>query len=66
MNNLQAALIKQLSLREAEGSRRYLKQEQHGLVDFTSNDYLGLARSKELFQSILKENARLHQKAGVA
>src|SRR6187551_3799250 len=52
MNNLQAALIKQLSLREAEGTRRYLKPDQHGRIDFTSNDYLGLARSQELFQSI--------------
>ena len=52
MNNLQSALTKQLALREEEGIRRFLKADQHGLIDFTSNDYLGLARSLELFQAI--------------
>ncbi len=52
MNNLQSVLTKQLSLREAEGIRRFLKADQHGLIDFTSNDYLGLARSVELFHTL--------------
>ncbi len=52
MNNLESSLAKQLALREKEGSRRYLKPDQHGLIDFTSNDYLGLARSSELFAEI--------------
>ncbi len=52
MNNLQSVLIKQLALRESEGTRRYLKSDQRNSIDFTSNDYLGLARSPELLQSI--------------
>ncbi len=52
MNTLQSSLAKQLALRDTEGSRRFLKPDQHGLIDFTSNDYLGLARSPELFKAI--------------
>jgi 8-amino-7-oxononanoate synthase len=52
MNILKSALAKQLALRESEGMRRFLKADQQGLIDFTSNDYLGLARSQELSQAI--------------
>ncbi len=52
MNTLQSSLAQQLALRDAEGSRRFLKSDQHGHIDFTSNDYLGLARSPELFKAI--------------
>ncbi|HOX82855.1 MAG TPA: 8-amino-7-oxononanoate synthase [Chryseolinea sp.] len=52
MDPLQSVLIKQLAIRETEGARRFLKEDQHGSIDFTSNDYLGLARSPELFKAI--------------
>lgn len=52
MNVLKSALAKQLALRESEGIRRFLKEDQEGLIDFTSNDYLGLARSQELAKAI--------------
>ncbi|MEO7988820.1 MAG: pyridoxal phosphate-dependent aminotransferase family protein [Chryseolinea sp.] len=52
MNSLQSSLAKQLALRDTEGTRRFLKPDRHGLTDFTSNDYLGLARSPELFKAI--------------
>ncbi|MDF7810819.1 8-amino-7-oxononanoate synthase [Hymenobacter sp. YC55] len=37
-------LSQQLAQREAEGTRRRLTQSAAGLVDFSSNDYLGLSR----------------------
>ncbi|SDI97193.1 aminotransferase class I/II-fold pyridoxal phosphate-dependent enzyme [Chryseobacterium jejuense] len=49
LNRFQEALCK----REQAGTLRTLKQKVEG-VDFYSNDYLGLARSKE-FQNILLE-----------
>jgi len=55
MSHLQSALIQRLAQREMEGASRYLKSDQRGLVDFTSNDYLGLAQSEDLFQNIEKQ-----------
>lgn len=66
MNQFQSVLIKQLAQREAEGIRRYLKTDQHDLIDFTSNDYLGLARSAELFQQIEKKVHSLQLKSNGA
>ncbi|KAA9339294.1 8-amino-7-oxononanoate synthase [Hymenobacter busanensis] len=43
-----ARLAQQLQQREAAGTRRRLSLPAAGLVDFASNDYLGLARSPEL------------------
>ena len=51
MDRLQQELLKRLKARENEGSLRSLKYTS-GLIDFTSNDYLGLARSEELFYAI--------------
>lgn len=45
------AIFKKLEDRKAHGSYRSLKL-QGDLIDFVSNDYLGLSRSKELFQHI--------------
>lgn len=45
------SLNQKLESRRQEDSLRKLTQSS-GLIDFTSNDYLGLARSKELFEEI--------------
>jgi 8-amino-7-oxononanoate synthase len=50
MNALQNSLQKKID----ENSFRQLKT-LHGLIDFSSNDYLGLARSEKLFELIQKE-----------
>ncbi|HEY9048682.1 MAG TPA: 8-amino-7-oxononanoate synthase [Ohtaekwangia sp.] len=51
MDRLQKELSKRLKAREEEGLLRTLKHTS-GLIDFTSNDYLGLARSEDLFNAI--------------
>ncbi|MBC8085542.1 MAG: 8-amino-7-oxononanoate synthase [Hymenobacter sp.] len=43
-NQLHQRLTQQLAQREAAGTRRRLTQPAAGLVDFSSNDYLGLSR----------------------
>lgn len=48
MNSLERFLSGKLAARDAEGSRRHLKVTAPQLVDFTSNDYLGLARATDL------------------
>lgn len=50
MENLENKLQK----RKDQNSFRVLKSNKAGLIDFSSNDYLGLARSSELKESILK------------
>lgn len=52
MNNLEQYLNDQLTAREQKGILRKLKQPDPNLIDFTSNDYLGLAKSSELSQRI--------------
>ena len=47
-------LQQRLSLREDQGLFRRLSPENY-LIDFSSNDYLGFARSKELSEMILEE-----------
>ncbi|MBL0745922.1 aminotransferase class I/II-fold pyridoxal phosphate-dependent enzyme [Chryseolinea lacunae] len=53
MESLDPLLEKRLAERRDKGLERTLKIARPGLVDFTSNDYLGLSRSPELFESIL-------------
>jgi 8-amino-7-oxononanoate synthase len=50
----------ELAQRESAGLRRYLTLD--ALIDFTSNDYLGLARSRELFEIITTKSRALHDK----
>lgn len=50
MENLENKLQK----RKDQNSFRILNSNKAGLIDFSSNDYLGLARSSELKESILK------------
>lgn len=45
-------LEKKLTQQRDAGLYRELKVVREGLMDFASNDYLGLARSKELFEQI--------------
>lgn len=54
MNNLEEYLNDQLISREQKGILRTLKHPDPDLIDFTSNDYLGLARSGELRQRVKK------------
>ncbi len=58
---LQAALEK----REQEGNKRFLSREDGSLIDLTSNDYLGLARSIELSQKIDAEYQKLVSDDGI-
>ncbi|GGF11292.1 aminotransferase class I/II-fold pyridoxal phosphate-dependent enzyme [Hymenobacter cavernae] len=47
-------LTQQLAKREAEGTRRHLTTTIASRIDFSSNDYLGLARSEAL-QTVLQQ-----------
>lgn len=58
MNAFDSQLAARLKAREDAGLMRTL-QEPSGLVDFTSNDYLGLARNEALFQRIASRVASL-------
>lgn len=58
MQKLPLKLAKRLQTRKQENSFRELPVENH-LVDFSSNDYLGLSRNEKVFKNsieILKEN----------
>ncbi|UII21063.1 aminotransferase class I/II-fold pyridoxal phosphate-dependent enzyme [Fulvivirga ligni] len=61
---LEKRLAQQLQLRKDQKSFRQLITPS-GLVDFCSNDYLGLARSTELF-SMIQERADIIKKNGAA
>ncbi|HEY0743905.1 MAG TPA: pyridoxal phosphate-dependent aminotransferase family protein [Chryseosolibacter sp.] len=64
MNNLEKYLFQQLSAREEKGILRRLKITNPALVDFTSNDYLGLAQSEELRSRIDARVEALQPKNG--
>lgn len=57
------SLKQKLAAREQEDSLRKLSQSS-GLIDFSSNDYLGLARSKELFDQIHQKAVSLDSRNG--
>ncbi|OUJ70875.1 aminotransferase class I/II-fold pyridoxal phosphate-dependent enzyme [Hymenobacter crusticola] len=57
-------LAQQLAKREAEGTRRYLTTTSAARVDFSSNDYLGLARSKTLHATLQQEVAEMAGSTG--
>lgn len=59
MNEADVLMQKKLSAREEQGLLRSLKNSDDGIFDFFSNDYLGLARSQELFQQIHDATADL-------
>jgi len=66
MKNIERRLQQALNQREDEGKLRSLKAME-GLVDFTSNDYLGLANSNVLkakIQSLEASHPRLANGAG--
>jgi 8-amino-7-oxononanoate synthase len=60
MNALERELTRKLETRQSKGSFRKLKETDATLIDFTSNDYLGLARSEELFTRISQTAGSLH------
>jgi 8-amino-7-oxononanoate synthase len=57
LTTLNNTLTEKLNLRSAAGNLRKLQYE-NALYDFSSNDYLGFARSAELKNSIAEELAR--------
>jgi 8-amino-7-oxononanoate synthase len=59
MINFDTHLENRLAARETQGLLRTLQIPKQGSVDFCSNDYLGLAKSAELFQKINLESERL-------
>jgi 8-amino-7-oxononanoate synthase len=59
MNTLDNSLLQALRSREEENSLRRLVLPPAKLIDFASNDYLGLSRSQELFNIIQKKLATL-------
>ena len=63
MPDLDAILQKKLQQRKDENALRVLSNKENQ-VDFSSNDYLGLARSNELFESIQKKAELLPQRNG--
>ena len=56
--SLISILQKKLDQRKSEGAYRSLKLATINSIDFTSNDYLGLAKSKTLSDNITQ---RFHQ-----
>lgn len=63
MQDLNQVLQKKLQQRKNENSFRTLSNKEN-LIDFTSNDYLGLARSNELFEVINKKVKSLPHRNG--
>lgn len=63
MSDLSNHLAAKLKLREEENSLRTLTYS-NDLIDFTSNDYLGLARSQALFQRINERLSTLPHQNG--
>lgn len=51
MSNIRKRLHEQLEKRQQNGNFRYLKLTE-GLIDFSSNDYLGLSRNRQLMSAV--------------
>jgi 8-amino-7-oxononanoate synthase len=66
MNHLENELTRKLDTRQQNGSLRKLKETNPSLVDFTSNDYLGLAQNEELFRMIHERMALAPYRNGAA
>tara|TARA_R110001592_G_scaffold360826_2_gene670029 strand:- start:21 stop:1151 length:1131 start_codon:yes stop_codon:yes gene_type:complete len=64
MNKKNLRIEQQLSKRALLGNKRSLKVTNEKLVDFSSNDYLGLSRSVDLKTQILSTYERLSPKNG--
>lgn len=62
MKSFNTLLAKDLTARKNEGSFRSLKITDPDLIDFSSNDYLGLSRSAELLTEIEKAISLLPSK----
>lgn len=65
MPDFNKLLQKKLQQRKDENSFRTLSNKEN-LIDFTSNDYLGLAKSVELFELINKKNKTLPHRNGAS
>lgn len=61
MSSLNQLLEEALSKRRADDSLRSLKKIDPMLIDFSSNDYLGLARSSVLSENIKQSISSLHE-----
>jgi 8-amino-7-oxononanoate synthase len=59
MSSIHTYILQKIAQRKREGNFRSLKLIE-GKIDFTSNDYLGLARDKH-FQHMLEQEVRDHQ-----
>ncbi len=64
MNNLDQYFADQLATRKQNGILRKLRISDPSLIDFSSNDYLGLARSEELRKRIESRTALLNLRNG--
>jgi 8-amino-7-oxononanoate synthase len=53
-------LLEKLQTRIDQGNLRSLQTKKKGLIDFSSNDYLGLARSDLFLKVVLQEWEKLH------
>ncbi|MEJ7643466.1 MAG: 8-amino-7-oxononanoate synthase [Chryseolinea sp.] len=63
MNGLDNFLINKLDDRKSKGLMRALPTFASPDIDFTSNDYLGLARSEELFNVIAQRSIHAQKKS---
>jgi 8-amino-7-oxononanoate synthase len=64
MNSLEEYFSNQLQARESKGILRKLKISDSSLKDFTSNDYLGLARTRALQDKIQQHVSNLNPRNG--